>query len=96
VSRTDVLRWTREGWEKDATLGDVTSADDLFVAHPDELVGHLADRMAAADVGRVPVVDRTSANVVGFVARRDLLRVRARFVHEERTRRRMLRLSGVD
>lgn len=96
VSRADVLRWTREGWKKGETLGVATTADDLLVAYPDELVGHLADRMAAADIGRVPVIDRASARVVGFVARRDLLRVRARFVHEERTRRRMLQLSSVD
>ena len=50
---------------------------EVFVGYTDELVGHLADRMAAADIGRVPVVDRATGKLAGLVARRDLLRVRA-------------------
>jgi len=93
VSRSDALRWTRSGWEKNATLGDIEPERPLIVGHPDELVGHLCDRMAAADVGRIPIVDRAGGKLVGIVARRDLLRVRARAVHEERSRRRLLRLA---
>jgi CBS domain-containing protein len=94
VSRTDVLRWRREGWAKDATLQDREGMSGLVVGYPDELVGHVADRMAAHDIGRLPIVDRASGRAVGIVARRDLLRVRAKLVHEERERRRLLRFRS--
>jgi CIC family chloride channel protein len=96
VSRSDVLRWRREGWEEGATLQDLDDAADLVVGYPDELVRALTDRMAVHDVGRVPIIERSTGKVVGLVARRDLLRVRARVVHEERERRRLLgpRLRG--
>jgi len=94
VSRADVLRWSRDGWKKNATLGDIPASDDMVVGYADELVGHLADRMAARDVGRVPIIDRTTRHVVGLVARRDLLRVRARLVSEEGDRRKLLTLAG--
>lgn len=56
------------------------------------IVGDLADRMVQADVGRVPILDRRSSKVVGLVARRDLLSVRARLLREESQRARLLRL----
>jgi H+/Cl- antiporter ClcA len=93
VSRSDVLRWTREGWSKGATLGDMQTGGEPVSGYADELVGDLTDRMAAHDVGRVPILDRATGKVVGLVARRDLLRVRARVVHEERERRKLLRLG---
>ena len=91
VSRSDVLRWTREGWDKGATLAEKATKSDLVIGYADELVGELADRMAALDVGRIPILNRETGNIVGLVARRDLLRVRARFVHDERVRRRLLK-----
>jgi CBS domain-containing protein len=91
VARSDVLRWTREGWEPNARLADTGEAGDLVLGYPDEHVRELTDRMAVHDVGRVPIVERGTGKVVGLVARRDLLRVRARVVHEERERRRILR-----
>ena len=93
VSRSDVLRWTREGWDKNASLASVGTRLEPIIGYADELVGELADRMAAHDVGRVPILDRENNTVIGLVARRDLLRVRARLVHEERVRRRLLRLG---
>jgi CBS domain-containing protein len=90
VSRSDVLRWTRHGWDKGQTLQNFADSADVIVSYPDELVRELTDRMAVHDVGRVPIIERGSRKVVGLVARRDLLRVRAQVVHEERTRRRML------
>lgn len=91
VSRSDVLRWTQDGWPQGATLRDMSHPADIVVGYPDEPVRDLTDRMAVNDVGRVPIVDRATRRVVGLVARRDLLRVRARVVHEERERRRVLR-----
>jgi CBS domain-containing protein len=95
VSRSDVLRWMREGWPAGATLGEGTGRRELFVAYADELAGHLADRMAAADIGRAPVVERDSGRLVGLVARRDLLQVRVKTASEELTRSKLLHLPGL-
>jgi CBS domain-containing protein len=92
VSRTDILRWSREGWPPGGTLQD--AAGDLMIAHADELVGHLADRMAVADVGRVPVIERQGRALIGLVARRDLLRARARARTQEQHRARLLHMRG--
>ncbi len=94
VSRSDVLRWSREGWPEGQTLGDRRDVGEAFVGYTDEMVGHLADRMAAADIGRVPIVDRTTGKLAGLLARRDLLRVRAHAAKLERERSSPLTLPG--
>jgi len=94
VSRADVFRWTRDGWNEGLTLGDASEAEGLVTAYSDELVGRLADRMAQSDKGRVPVIDRESGKLVGLVARRDLLRVRAATGRDEFERERAFKLFG--
>jgi H+/Cl- antiporter ClcA/CBS domain-containing protein len=94
VSRADVFRWTRDGWDEGLTLGDACDGGSLVTSYADELVGRLADRMAEFDKGRVPVIDRASGKLVGLVARRDLLRVRAAAGREEFERERPFKLFG--
>jgi H+/Cl- antiporter ClcA/CBS domain-containing protein len=99
VSRADALRWTVSGWDSDKSLGEQLLGQNLLVGYEDELVGRLADRMAEADAGRVPIVARGAKDgedgaVVGLVARRDLLRVRAKVILHERERERLIRLRG--
>ena len=94
VSRADIFRWTRDGWDDGLTLGAACDADSLVTAYSDELVGRLADRMALSDFGRVPVIDRATGKVAGLVARRDLLRVRAAAGREELERERAFSLFG--
>jgi chloride channel protein, CIC family len=91
VARTDVLRWTMDGWPKGERLRDLAGDQDLVVGYNDELVGQLADRMALADVGRVPILERGTDALAGLVARRDLLRVRASVVRHETEREVLLR-----
>ena len=91
ISRADVLRWSREGWGENArTIADLVSGAEMMTAYADELVGHLADHMAVSDFGRVPILERGTERVVGLVARRDLLRVRARAIREESERQKLL------
>ena len=90
VARADVLRWTRDGWPTGQSLADVVGESDCISGFSDELVGQLADRMAAADVGRVPILQRSTNIVAGLVARRDLLRVRAAAVGHERERKALI------
>ena len=77
VSRANVLRWRAESPHGDETLFDRASDSSLIVGYADEPVSHLADRMVAADVGRVPIVNRDTPSLVGLVSRKDLLRIRA-------------------
>jgi CBS domain-containing protein len=77
VARADLLRWSAEEAHDDQTLFDRVSDRSLTVGYPDEPVSHLADRMVLADIGRVPIVDRDTQKLVGLVARKDLLRIRA-------------------
>jgi chloride channel protein, CIC family len=86
VARADVLRWTMDGWPKGERLRDLAGDQDLVVGYNDELVGQLADRMALANVGRVPILERGTDALAGLVARRDLLRVRASAVRHETER----------
>jgi len=89
VSRSDVLRWTTDAVE-DATLHDALGGGDVICGHPDELVGELADRMARADVGRVPILG-AHGRLVGLIARKDLLQARARLLQQEHERAAPLR-----
>jgi predicted transcriptional regulator len=92
VARSDVLRWTVKGWSAGESLRDLVGNQEVVVGYDDELVGQLADRMAAADVGRVPILRRGDDALVGLVARRDLLQVRANRLRQEYEREVLIRL----
>ena len=92
VSRADVLRWAREGWGPGETLGDLDG--EVITAFADELAGAVADRMAETGASRVPVVTRENGQLVGLVARRELLRVRALALKAEQDREGRVALPG--
>jgi CBS domain-containing protein len=77
VGRADVLQWRSERPHGEETLFDRASDTSPIVGYPDEPVAFLADRMVAADIGRVPILDRKTSRLVGLVSRKDLLRIRA-------------------
>jgi CBS domain-containing protein len=85
----------REGPPDCATLAEAVAGKTTLYAYEDELVGRLADRMAAAGVGRVPIVRRLDGAVVGLVARRDLLRARAHWLAHEDDREALMRVFPV-
>jgi len=88
VSRADALRWLMQGWQPRTTLATAAAERLPVVGYGDELVGALADRMAAADVGRVPILRRDDGKLIGIVTRKDLLQVRARMLVQEKMRER--------
>jgi chloride channel protein, CIC family len=92
VSRTDALRWMREETLADKPLGEQLAGQDVIFGYEDELVGRLADKMAATGNGRIPILRREDGKLVGLVARRDLLRVRAQQVHHEHAREALIQL----
>jgi len=92
VSRADALRWLGDTESQEKLLRDQVRGQELVVGYDDELAGHLADRMAATDIGRVPILNRQSGALVGLVARRDLLRVRSNMMRHEREREALIRV----
>jgi len=86
VTRADALRWSREEGPNANTLFEAVSDASIPVAFPDEAIGSVADRMVADELGRVAVVTRDTRRLVGLIARKDLLRVRAAATALERKR----------
>ena len=85
VAPSDVLA-TDKG-----SVGDIARRD-VIVAHPDETLRAVADRMAEYWIGAVPVVERgPHRRLVGVITEFDLLKARHRQLIEERRRERVLR-----
>ena len=76
VSRADILRWRTQSGSTTDTLNDRLSDSESIIGHAEETVSELADRMARAGVGRVPIVEPGTERLVGLVSRKDLLHVR--------------------
>jgi len=91
ISRADVLRWTMNGEDAQARLAELSRVEEGLVTSPDELLGSLADRMGQFDIGRVPVISPTDRRLIGIVARKDLLKVRAHLLAHEHERTAPLR-----
>ena len=66
---------------------------DVITSFPEESLRAIADRMAANQVGVLPVVDRLeNRKLRGFITQFELLAARDRILQEERKRERVLRL----
>jgi CIC family chloride channel protein len=97
ASRADILRWRREGPSSSETLADRLPDDALtVVGYADEPVSRLADRMAAEDVGRVPIVEPRTMRLAGLVSRKDLLHIRRTSRAAEDTRIAYFRMRRKD
>jgi len=81
-----VLRWRRAGKSRRATLGSLLGSGEVVVAYPDEYLDEVIERMSNANVAHVPVVSREDRTLAGYLAWKDLLRVRTRLQAEERER----------
>ncbi len=68
----------------------------IGVAHPDEILRGVADRMAALGLGVLPVVDRGEPQrLEGLISQFNLLDARQKLLEEERHAERVLRLRRV-
>jgi chloride channel protein, CIC family len=88
-----ILRWRRQGVHRKTKLVDLLDSRGLTVAHPDEYLASVADRLLATNISHLPVVARTHGTLVGYVGWKDLMRVRNRAGEEERRRERLLSLG---
>jgi CBS domain-containing protein len=91
ISRADGFRWTMNNQDRLISLAEIAGPEEVLVTVPEELVGSLADRMSQADVGRVPVIQPEDHRLIGIVARKDLLRIRASLLAHEHERTAPLR-----
>jgi len=98
VATRDDLRGARERaalGDGHEALGEVARREPV-VAYPDEPLRAVAYRMAETGYTRMPVVKRDGTGaLVGLVSLTDLLAARARALHEEHRRERVLRLSSL-
>jgi CIC family chloride channel protein len=82
----------QDGQSDGTRLADIVKTEPL-VAHPDEPLRIVVNRMAASSVTRFPVVERGAGNrLVGMIALQDLLKARELSLDEELKRERPLNL----
>ena len=95
VTRSDLRKICREpgnGHAETIQLAEILKSEPL-VAHPDEPLRIVVNRMAASSVTRFPVVERGPGNrLVGMISLQDLLKARELSLDEELKRERVLRL----
>jgi H+/Cl- antiporter ClcA/CBS domain-containing protein len=89
-----ILRWRRGGEHRQTTLGKLVDGRNVVVAYPDELLDGLAEKLNSANVSHLPVVDRESTQLVGYIGWKDLMRVRTRLRSEEQSRKAFFRILG--
>ncbi|MHB1784161.1 MAG: chloride channel protein, partial [Acidimicrobiales bacterium] len=93
-----VLPWSAvlTAKEHPASLVGDAMISSLVVAHPDEILRSVADRMAASGLGVLPVVDRADArHLAGLITQFDLFGARQKLLEEERHAERVLTLRRV-
>ncbi len=93
-----VVPWSTvlAGRDQPATPVRDAMLTSLTVAHPDEILRAVADRMAAMGFGVIPVVDRARPqHLDGLITNFDLLQARHKLLEEERHAERVLTLRRV-
>jgi hypothetical protein len=86
VDPPTVLRWRRGGQHRRTTLREFFAGTRSIVAHPDEYLDGVIERMTLANVVHILVVTRQAGTLVGYLGWKDLINVRARLQAEERGR----------
>ncbi|KQZ15544.1 chloride channel protein [Mesorhizobium sp. Root554] len=81
-----ILRWRRNGRHRTTTLAELLAGSKIMLAHPDEYLEALSDKLLTANVSHLPVVSRDDSRLVGYIGWKDLMRVRSR-QHEAETSR---------
>ncbi|MGH7120930.1 MAG: chloride channel protein [Acetobacteraceae bacterium] len=82
-----VLGWRHAGRHRDLTLAELfAGTPSPSVAYPEEYLDRVVERMMEANTAHLPVVARDDSHLVGYIAWKDILRVRSK-VREKETRR---------
>ena len=86
-----VLGWRREGRYRRATLAELLAGSGVPLAHPDEYLEAVAERLLEADVAHLAVVSRLDGTLAGYLGWKDLMRAKTRLREEESDRTVLLR-----
>ncbi len=96
-SLAGLVPWSRITGSADGNAtAEAVMIKPVAVAHPDEILRTVADRMAAHGLGVLPVFERSRPDhLVGLVTQFDLLDARQKLLEEERHAERVLKLRWV-
>jgi CIC family chloride channel protein len=86
VDPPTVIAWRRAGRDRRLTLAELLKGATVPVAHADEYLEGVIDRMTTLNVAHLAVISGDDPTLVGYVSWKDLLRVRSRLQQEERHR----------
>jgi CIC family chloride channel protein len=81
-----VLAWRRAGEHRRTPLGALLAGAPVPIAHPDEYLDGVIERMMRRNAAHLAVVAREDSTLLGYLSWKDLLRVRLRLQQEERER----------
>ncbi|MGH7073039.1 MAG: chloride channel protein [Stellaceae bacterium] len=82
-----VIGWRHAGNHRSATLAELFAGmPKTVIAYPDEYLDGIVERMMEVNVAHMPVISRERSDLVGYIAWKDILKVRG-MVREEETRR---------
>jgi len=94
TTREDIRNASKEEHydRPDVALREITRKQTL-TAYPDESLRVVVYRMADQGITRIPVVEPSTAKLLGMVSLNDLLKARTRHLEEERRRERPLKFK---
>jgi CBS domain-containing protein len=83
VDPPTVIAWRRAGRHRRMMLGELLKDTSVPIAHPDEYLEGVIDRMTRLNVAHLAVIASDDPTLVGYLSWRDLLRVRLRLQQED-------------
>lgn len=78
-----VIGWRRAGRHRRMMLGELLKGASVPIAHPDEYLEGVIERMTRLNVAHLAVIAGDDPTLVGYLSWRDLLRVRLRLQQED-------------
>lgn len=80
-----IIRWRRQGHSRTVTLAQLLDGTKPTIAHPDERLGVVVERMNSANIAHLPVVNQHDGRLVGYVSWKDMIHSQADTHVERRT-----------
>lgn len=76
IDAPSVMKWRRSGLARNARLHNLLQAVEPITVHPEEHLETVAERMNSANVAHVPVVDRNTGRLVGYLCWKDIIGIK--------------------
>jgi CBS domain-containing protein len=73
VDPPTIIRWRRQGHPRTATLAQLLGGTKPIIAHPDERLAAVVEKMNSANVAHLPVIARSDGRLVGYLGWKDIL-----------------------